>query len=700
MFLATISLLLLQGAESGAAAMAPPSAQALAIRNFSLFSHRKLADELVLGEGVYLDTLLTLLPGCDARATKISWLRQVARETVDTDAFADQLARSYVPGSTCAAASVPRALPAAQVEAGDAKWLALLHYRAHNGGSWRSQADRPAFFLSKNGKHAPQDELQANLAAIRSPAYACTFPARYEWLNARYQLGLPTDASKDCPDLKAWYAQFPGQRISINFAASYLENPSSLFGHTFLKVYRESNRELLSPTLNYAARADARVGELEFVRKGLFGGFPGVADELPFYRRLRTYTENEGRDIWEYALNLTPAELRQVLLHLWEVRDGIFDYYFLDENCAYRTLALLDVARPELGLLKQYSKLTVPVETIRSLQASGLLGERTLWPAFPKLVRHHEGQLGSADVSLAARIASGQQAPDSVAQFDAARQAAVLQLAYEYLSVLISRDQAARDTRKSTINAILRSRMALAATTPLAASVPASAPETGHDGSSLSFGAYRTPTRRTARLAWAGFEHTLGDRLAGYEPYAAVTVLRPEIEFDAGGPLRVQRIDWLAVQSTLPSSPLFARPAWRMLLSTARKEFDDGRHLATSLSYNSGRAWSIGNTVLTVMPGISGEAGAALPHAAAASGSLAVLLNRQGADWSAQLALDAEKFLAGSHLGRSSARATASLVLSRNTAIEFGVTRLLRPRPETQAGVAIKVYLRPLAFTE
>lgn len=709
MFLATISLLLLQGAESGAAVPAPAMAspQALAIRNFSLFSHRKLADELVLGDGVYLDSLLALLPGCDTRAAQVARLRQVALETVETDAFADRLARSTVARPACAsppAKAVAPAAPAVLADDGAAhqnpKWLALLHYRPHGAGAWRSEADRPAFFLSKNGRHAPQDELQANLAALRTPGYACTFPARYEWLNARFKLDLPDVAALPCPDFKAWYAQFPGQRVSISFAASYLENPSSMFGHTFLKVYRDSHRELLSPTLNYAARTEARVGDLEFARKGLFGGFPGVADELPFYRRLRTYTENEGRDIWEYALALTPAELRQVLLHLWEVRDGIFDYYFLDENCAYRTLALLDVARPELGLLKNYSKLTVPVDTIRSLQAHGLLGERTLWPAFPKLVRQHEGQLGGADARLAARIAGGEAPPGSVTGFETARQAAVLQLAYEYLSVLISRDQADRETRKRTINAILRSRMALGSMSPLAASVPAAAPETGHDGSALSAGVFRTPSRRGATLAWAGFQHTLGDRLAGYEPHAAVTVLRPELRFDAGGAARLERIDWLAVQSTLPSSSLFARPAWRMLLATARKEFDDGRHLVTSLGYNSGRAWSFGNTSLALMPGLSVEAGPALPQGVAASASMAVLLSRQGTDWSAQLALDAEKFVAGSHLARSAARATTSVALTRNTAIEFSVSRLLRPQPETQAGVAFKYYVRPLAFAD
>ena len=725
--LATLGLFLRHGAavaapadpcaryRAGADLAAPPvaSPQARAIRNFVLFSHRKLADELVLGEGVYLDSLLAALTGCPEHAQKTSWLRQVALSTPDTDAFADRIARSFEYGSSAAnpamaaTAAGASATPFQQAQADgvhhEATWLALMHYRAGASGSWHSQADRPAFFLSKDGKHSPRAELLANLQSMLSsagPAYACTFPARYEWLQARFKLALPTMATAHCPALRAWYTQFPGQHISINFAASYLENPSSMFGHTFLKVYQASNRELLSPTLNYAARTEAKDSDLAFAGKGLFGGFPGVADELPFYRRLRTYTENEGRDIWEYELTLAPAELRRVLLHLWEVRDGIFDYYFLDENCAYRTLALLDVARPELGLLKHYGNVTVPVDTLRTLQAAGMLGERTLWPAFPKLVRHHEGQLKHADVKLAAGIAAGDQAPDSVAQFDMPRQVAILQLAYEYLSVLIGRDQAARETRKSTINAILRSRMALKSASPLAPSVPSTAPETGHDGSAVSFGAYRSGTEHGVSLAWVGFQHTLADRLSGYEPHAAVTVLRPELWVGSGGAVHLERIDWLAVQSTLPGSSLFPRPAWRLRLSTERKDDDNGRHLATSLAYHSGRAWAISESVLAVMPGVSVEAGGAMPRTAGAAGVLAVLLSHQSADWSAQLELNAAKFLLGSHLHRSSARAMTSFALSTNAAIALHAQRSIAPRAPTEIGVALTLYFRPLAFMD
>ncbi len=674
-----------------------PSAQAaepdLALRDFVLFSHRKITDDLVQGKGVYLDTLLTRLAACGARKATLDWLRQLAIDTADTSEFADRIARYCPAPSDVAAAAPPARLPAQQ--AWEPQWRALLHYRPAGSGRWRSEADLPAFFLSREGKTSPQAELQANLDAIKTDAtYACTFPARYTWLVRQFGLTVHAQPDGHCPELSAWLARFPGQRISINFASSYLESPSSMFGHTFLKVYQHASDELLSPTINYAARTDDRVSELAFVRKGVFGGFPGVADELPFYRRLRTYTEDEGRDIWEYELDLQPAELRMLLLHLWEVRSGVFDYYFFDENCAYRTLALLDVARPGVGQLDQYGAVTAPIDTIRTLQQNGMAGKQTLWPAFPKLVRRHEVELGRDDARLAAQLAAGEQDPAALAGSNPQRQASVLQLAYEYLSVRINRDQADRETRKQTMNAILRARLALGVPASLASSVPAHRPESGHDGSSLLIGRYQ----RGTVLAWAGFEHTLTDRLAGFEANAEVTVLRPEIRIDDGQGVRLERVDWLSIQSTLPGSSLFPRSAWKLQLATARRDFADGRHVTTSLGYSLGRAWSLGDAVLAVLPGVSVEAGPSMEHKAAAAGTLAVALTRQSSLWSGQLELNMEKLLLGQQLYRSSARVRSSIVLSRNAALELSARRDFRPRASSEVGLALKVNFRPLAF--
>src|SRR5512146_2872027 len=73
------------------------------------------------------------------------------------------------------------------------EWHALLHYHADLlGPGYTSEAATPAFFLAKDGRHDPQAELDATLAAFFAPpppdapddSPQCLFIARYQWLKS------------------------------------------------------------------------------------------------------------------------------------------------------------------------------------------------------------------------------------------------------------------------------------------------------------------------------------------------------------------------------------------------------------------------------------------------------------------------------------------------------------------------------------
>ena len=81
----------------------------------------------------------------------------------------------------------------------------------------------------------------------------------------------------------------------------------------------------------------------------------------------------KNRDIWEYPLNLTPTETKRIIRHLWELQNIEFDYYFFDENCSYRLLELLEVARPDIELTDEYILTAIPVDTVRSIKRAGLI---------------------------------------------------------------------------------------------------------------------------------------------------------------------------------------------------------------------------------------------------------------------------------------------------------------------------------------
>lgn len=582
----------------------------------------------------------------------------------------------------------------------DAAWLALLHYRVQSGGGVSSEADQASFFLSGDGKRSPHAELLAAVAALHTPArrqeFACRFPARYEWLRTRLGQADGGASIERCPDVAAWMQGFPGRRISIDFASSYLESPSSTFGHTFLKVFERSADELLSPTINYAARSDARDGDLAFVVKGLFGGFPGVVDALPFYRRLRTYTEIEGRDIHEYELALAPAEVRRLLLHAWEIRNGVFDYYFVHENCAYRTLALLDVARPGAGLLKRFSAATVPVDTLRALRSAGLLGEHRVWPSLPKQVRDLETQVAQDDARLARQVALGLATPAEAGALPPPRRADTLRLAYEYGAVLIDRDQGDRASRKEILGTITSARLERDEPKAEPGRPPAANPEDGHDGGLLGIKVGRRAGRGTLTLEYAAFHHALTSPVAGYEPHAEISVLHPVLEI-RDGHVRLRHVDWLLTQSAIPSSTLFAPRAWRLQLSTGKRPFADREHTVSSASYQVGKSWALGrNTVLTILPGAAIEAGSVLRNHAALGAMVDASVTRQGPRWAAQLGSRSQKLVAGAALRRQECWAAAEAPLSRNLSIAFGASWRTAPLRERELSISLKWRQRSL----
>ncbi|MEO1959085.1 MAG: hypothetical protein ABGX23_05990, partial [Nautiliaceae bacterium] len=65
-------------------------------------------------------------------------------------------------------------------------WKILLHFKKN-----KSEIDSPNFFLSKNGKFSPKDELKATIYYLTHPKYKddnstyCRFPARREWIKSK-----------------------------------------------------------------------------------------------------------------------------------------------------------------------------------------------------------------------------------------------------------------------------------------------------------------------------------------------------------------------------------------------------------------------------------------------------------------------------------------------------------------------------------
>lgn len=262
------------------------------------------------------------------------------------------------------------------------QWAHLLHYRNHPY-SFRfiGQNDSEEFYLFEEGKTNLVAELKANIEAFKKTGQAdnasaqCQFPARYHWIKQQFPEGTFVDQS--CSDFDQWNSEISAHYLTLIFPAAHINSPSSMYGHTLVRMDREdeTKSKLLSYSVNFAANADPSDNELVFSYKGLTGGYPGVVSVMPYYEKTNEYQHMEYRDIWEYRLNLTEQEVDQFVRHVWETKDTYFDYYFFDENCSYRLLALLDASSERSDLTKHFTFTAVPVDTIRVLQDAGLVEE-------------------------------------------------------------------------------------------------------------------------------------------------------------------------------------------------------------------------------------------------------------------------------------------------------------------------------------
>jgi hypothetical protein len=103
--------------------------------------------------------------------------------------------------------------------------------------------------------------------------------------------------------------------------------------------------------------------------------------------KVQEYRDIENRDIWEYRLGLTELQVKRLLMHTWELGNAYFDYFFFDENCSYHILSLIEAAEPSIHLLDRFPFYAIPVDTVRVLGQSGIIGEVVSRPSRSTLVR-------------------------------------------------------------------------------------------------------------------------------------------------------------------------------------------------------------------------------------------------------------------------------------------------------------------------
>lgn len=545
------------------------------------------------------------------------------------------------PATPAASLATLQQRAAEQDLAESAEWRALLHYESnwlHPGV--HSEVASSWFFLADKGASDPAAELDATLAGLFSrrligprerPAY-CLFVARRKFLVERLSIDTDRLPVHQCPKYQRWRSMIDPASASLVFPTAFPNSPSSMFGHTLLRI--DSNRrrhgtELLSYAINFAAAAPDDKRGLGFVWKGLTGGYPGVFGLFPYYKKVKQYAWIENRDVWSYPLQLSDAELSRLVDHTWEMDSVHFGYYFLNKNCSYQLLSLLDAARPSLHLTRDYDWYAIPSDTIRSMaDTPGLLGPAEYRPSMETMLRWETRQLGDRQQALARQIAAHELAPTApkVAALAPEVRAKVLEVAYDALHYQLASDEVAAPIKGKAgqryANHILSVRAKIPRTSPFGA-VPAPdiSPASGHRSLRVNASGVYADDKFSLGFRLRPAYHDLLDDPGGYTRGAAIDFADIGLRVDPeDGQLKIDDIRLLSITSLSPRSAWFKPVSFTVDTGLRRRPSshvftDAANDLGYYLQGGPGLAWGSGKLTGYVFGQVSLDANPGLQPA-------------------------------------------------------------------------------------
>lgn len=376
-------------------------------------------------------------------------------------------------------------------------WLKLVDYKPEllNPHKFKSDVLTPSFFLAKDGRRQPDEELAATIRALLAPVgpdpnkhAQCRFPARYIWL--KRQLAWPKHVLHvECKRYEAWRQHGNVRSVSLILASGYLSNAASFYGHLLLKFNSSANptdENLLDTSLNYGATDIGHDSGFAYVIKGLFGGYHSTFTHVKFFNHTHHYAAIQLRDVWEYNLNLTPGQVQMIVAHSWELLGQYNRYYFLKQNCAYRMAELLNVVIDE-PLLPPSKFWATPIDVFQRLARAKVDGHPLVKSVkrIPSVQNTFRDDFFNLTPQQRAQVREyvRKPAPDVqnlISGHSTAAQIQLLRTLIQYYTFVEAKQKPPTDDVKSRLNSLLLARLEKPAEkTPVAPAAAATPPHLG-----------------------------------------------------------------------------------------------------------------------------------------------------------------------------------------------------------------------------
>lgn len=448
----------------------------------------------------------------------------------------------------------------------DVTWQRLMYADEKN----HSEVTYSGYFIAPEGKTNLKQELQANIqalfeTAVPNQSVRCRFPARSQWLIQQLNIPKQALAQVDCPELDDWMGQIKPYKATLIYATDFMGNPSSMFGHTLLRLDPKDQKQLnlVSYAVNYAATVTEADG-WSFAWNGLTGQYPGEYSLMPYYRKVKEYGDLESRDLWEYELNLSPEETRFLVEHIWEMKHVNFPYYFVSDNCAYRLLGLIDLVRPTLNLKQQFKVAAIPVETIKAIEQEGLVKETVYRPALETQLLSQARQHGRSLAKVAHTLVfvDVDQMPILLQKYSELDRAKILEMAYDDLYLQFT----GRHVEASVAQPRLRQLLSLRSQIELEKQrqppiQPKVDPTQAHDARHFSVNMGEVQGRKMIEIEHRQAYHDLLDPQGGFRTGTQLLFWEGAIQYREDE-FKLEHFDFLAVNSYNPITPFKTPLSW------------------------------------------------------------------------------------------------------------------------------------------
>ncbi|RON83715.1 Lnb N-terminal periplasmic domain-containing protein [Pseudomonas fluorescens] len=490
--------------------------------------------------------------------------------------------------------------------ANDRFWISLGHYETAKLGGWRSYVSDRKFFLAPDGNEHPDHELAATVQALYAPASLgeqhaqCVYPARTRWLKT--QLNLSDLPAPDCAEFKKWFKDVSPHSAVMIFPAAYLNSPSSMFGHTLLRIdqadVQSDKTSLLSYAINFGAYIEGSDNSILYAWKGLMGGYPGLFALVPYQEKLSEYRSLENRDLWEYRLNLTQAETARMVEHVWELKQIQFDYFFFDENCSYRLLELLQVARPSLRLTEQFPLTAIPTDTVKAVKEAGLVESIEYRPSRERELLSRAEPLNSEEQQWVLKVSADQQVlqEPTFKALPRDRQALIIDAAYRLERYRANGQE--RDAQRSQRSFDLLRAINKNPAPELQIPQPG-LPEDGHESRTWQAGIGTRGDRAFGEYGLRMAYHDLNDNAESFPLGAQIEILQMKLRQYEGNQWQFQQLDLATIRSLTPRNELLQPLSWQV---TGGLERVPGKHddetLVSHVNGGGGGTWALGDDVL------------------------------------------------------------------------------------------------------